>query len=529
MPNGYFSLILHAHLPFVRHPEYPEFLEEDWLYEAITEVYLPLVFIFQNLHESGIKSRLAINVSPPLCEMLSDKLLETRYTLHLENLIELAQKEVERTGESEPQFSDAARMYVKNLTASLRLWNDKYNRNLVNAFRQLQEEGVLEIITCGATHGFLPLISTTEAKRAQVEIAVANYKKHFGKSPRGIWLPECAYEPGIENLLKDAGIEYFIGDSHALLYGEPRPRFGVHAPVRCPNGVAVFARDVETSQQVWSAEVGYPGNVVYREFYRDVGWDLPLDYIKPFLHANGERRNLGLKYYRITGKTQHKKPYIPELARLKAAEDAADFVNKRIDQMRGLRETFEGVTPLVVSPYDAELYGHWWFEGTQFLDFLFRELHVKLNEIEAITPGDFLDAGIPIQTQQPSASSWGENGYYKVWLNEENAWMYPFVHDIERRMTELANKFNNPNHTEQRILNQLARELLLAQSSDWAFQIYQGTTVEYSTRRFKSHVHRFNLLAEIIETGEYNEALLAEIEARDNIFREIDFRVYRSK
>ncbi|MBA2621674.1 MAG: DUF1957 domain-containing protein, partial [Acidobacteria bacterium] len=274
---------------------------------------------------------------------------------------------------------------------------------------------------------------------------------------------------------------------------------------------------------------GYPGNVVYREFYRDVGWDLPLDYIKPFLHANGERRNLGLKYYRITGKTQHKKPYIPELARLKAAEDAADFVNKRIDQMRGLRETFEGVTPLVVSPYDAELYGHWWFEGTQFLDFLFRELHVKLNEIEAITPGDFLDAGIPIQTQQPSASSWGENGYYKVWLNEENAWMYPFVHDIERRMTELANKFNNPNHTEQRILNQLARELLLAQSSDWAFQIYQGTTVEYSTRRFKSHVHRFNLLAEIIETGEYNEALLAEIEARDNIFREIDFRVYRSK
>ncbi|MBA2621256.1 MAG: DUF1957 domain-containing protein, partial [Acidobacteria bacterium] len=296
MPNGYFSLILHAHLPFVRHPEYPEFLEEDWLYEAITEVYLPLVFIFQNLHESGIKSRLAINVSPPLCEMLSDKLLETRYTLHLENLIELAQKEVERTGESEPQFSDAARMYVKNLTASLRLWNDKYNRNLVNAFRQLQEEGVLEIITCGATHGFLPLISTTEAKRAQVEIAVANYKKHFGKSPRGIWLPECAYEPGIENLLKDAGIEYFIGDSHALLYGEPRPRFGVHAPVRCPNGVAVFARDVETSQQVWSAEVGYPGNVVYREFYRDVGWDLPLDYIKPFLHANGERRNLGLKY-----------------------------------------------------------------------------------------------------------------------------------------------------------------------------------------------------------------------------------------
>ncbi|MDQ3088369.1 MAG: DUF1957 domain-containing protein, partial [Acidobacteriota bacterium] len=160
MPTGYFSLILHAHLPFVRHPEYPEFLEEDWLYEAITEVYLPLVFIFQNLHEAGEKPRLAMNLSPPLCEMLADKLLEERYTRHLENLFELAKKEQARVQKDAPEFYDAAKMYVENLSAALDLWNNKYGRNLINAFRQLQEEGVLEIITCGATHGFLPLIST---------------------------------------------------------------------------------------------------------------------------------------------------------------------------------------------------------------------------------------------------------------------------------------------------------------------------------------------------------------------------------
>src|SRR5687767_9446747 len=221
MALGYFSLILHAHLPFVRHPEYPEFLEEDWLYEAITEVYLPMIFIFQTLHETGMKPRLAMNVSPPLCEMLADKLLQERYTRHLENLLELANREVERTRNEAHEFYDVARMYVESLGASLNLWNNKYSRNLINAFRQLQDEGVLEIITCGATHGFLPLISTPEAKRAQIEIAVANYWKHFGRQPRGIWLPECAYEHGIENLLRDAGIEYFIGDSHAILYGEP--------------------------------------------------------------------------------------------------------------------------------------------------------------------------------------------------------------------------------------------------------------------------------------------------------------------
>ncbi|MBP7415672.1 MAG: hypothetical protein KA831_03385, partial [Pyrinomonadaceae bacterium] len=208
MPLGYFSLILHAHLPFVRHPEYPSFLEEDWLYEAITEVYLPLIFIFQTLHESGVKPRLAMNVSPPLCEMLADEMLQTRYTRHLENLLELAQKEERRTRSEAPEFNAVAKMYVDNLSASLDLWNNRYKRNLITAFRELQDEGVIEIITCCATHGFMPLISTQEARRAQVQIAVANYKKHFHRQPRGIWLAECAYEPGVEDLLKDAGIEY---------------------------------------------------------------------------------------------------------------------------------------------------------------------------------------------------------------------------------------------------------------------------------------------------------------------------------
>jgi len=531
MPVGYFSLILHAHLPFVRHPEYPEFLEEDWLYEAITEVYLPLIFIFQNLHDEGIKPRLAINVSPPLCEMLADKLLEQRYTRHLENLLALAEKELERTVRESHDFVDAAKMYVDSLSASLDLWNNRYKRNLINAFRELQEEGVLEIITCGATHGFLPLISTPVARRAQIQVAVANYEKHFGRKPRGIWLPECAYEPGVEDLLKEAGIEYFIGDTHAILYGDPRPRYGVHAPVVCPNGTAVFARDVETSRQVWSAEVGYPGNAVYREFYRDIGWDLPLDYLKPHLHKDGTRRHLGLKYYRITGRDvgQHQKAaYIPALAREKAAENAAHFIGERIKQAHKLRETFGGHPPLVVSPYDAELYGHWWYEGPQFIDFFFRKLHFDQNEIAAATPGDFLDSGIPVQIQQPSASSWGEAGYYKVWLNDRTAWMYPYQHDAERRMTELADRFDAPGDTERRILDQLARELLLAQSSDWAFQIYQGTTVEYSSRRFQSHIHRFDLLANMLETGEVNEEMLTEIESRDNIFAEIDYSIYRS-
>ena len=286
------------------------------------------------------------------------------------------------------------------------------------------------------------------------------------------------------------------------------------------------------------------GNAVYREFYRDIGWDLPLEYLKPHLHEEGNRRHLGLKYHRITGRDvpqQLKEPYLPSLAREKAAEDASHFIGERIKQAHKLRETFEGHPPLVVSPYDAELYGHWWYEGPQFIDFLFRKLHFDQDRIDAVTPGDFLDSGMPIQIQQPTASSWGENGYYKVWLNDKNSWMYPYQHDAERKMTELANRFSALTYEKGlplvRILNQMARELLLAESSDWAFQIYQGTTVEYSSRRFRSHIHRFHLLAKMLSDDPASGDrvpppdqldLLAEIESRDNIFPEIDYRMYKT-
>lgn len=531
MPIGYFTLILHAHLPFVRHPEHPEFLEEDWLYEAITEVYLPLIFVFSSLRDSGARPRLAMNVSPPLCEMLSDPLLQSRYSAHLDNLLALTQKEVDRTRREDPRFLPAAEMYRDNLSAVQNLWTRVYGGNLVRAFRELQESGVLEIITCGATHGFLPLISTPEAKRAQITVAVANYWKHFGRQPRGIWLPECAYEPGIETLLAGAGIEYFIADSHAILYGDPRPRFGVYAPVRCPNGVAVFARDLDTSQRVWSSVVGYPGHADYREFYRDLGWDAPLDYLLPHLHAGGERRHLGLKYHRITGRDvpqTDKQPYDPGNARRRAAADASHFVHERIQQATTLFEQFGGHVPLIVSPYDAELFGHWWFEGPQFIDFVFRQIHAAGQHFEALSPGDYLDQGHAIQTQQPSASSWGEEGYYKVWLNDANAWMYPHQHAAESRMTDLANRHADPDPLSRRALNQAARELLLAEASDWAFQIYQGTTVEYATRRFRSHIRRFDALASDLEKGAIDFERLSEIESRDTIFQEIDYRAYMS-
>ena len=533
MPAGYFSLVLHAHLPFVRHPEHPEFLEEDWLFEAITEVYLPLISVLRRLQEEHVAPRLTLTVSPTLCEMLADPLLQARYGRHLDNLLSLAEKELARTPREAPQFYPAARMYFETLLGAYRLWHDTLGCNVLRGFRELQASGALEIITCCATHGVIPLISTEEAARAQIAVAVANHVKHFGRQPRGLWLPECAYATGLENYLAEACLEYFTADTHAVIFGEPRPRYGVHAPVRTHTGVAVFTRDLESSRQVWSAESGYPGDPFYREFYRDLGWDAPHAYILPHLHADGARRHLGLKYHCVTGRDvtlSDKQPYKPSAARERAQEHARHFIHERLQQARRLRETFAGRAPHIVAPYDAELFGHWWFEGPQFLDFLFRELRTQGVELQAITPGDYLDLELPLQMQQPAQSSWGAGGYFKVWLNEKTGWMYPYQHAAEKRMTALADQFRDATDmTTRRALNQAARELLLLQSSDWAFQITQNTTADYAARRFRTHVRRFNRLADEISDGRIDAAALSELERRDNLFAELDYELYCSR
>jgi 1,4-alpha-glucan branching enzyme len=528
MTVGYLSLILHAHLPFVRHPEYPDFLEEDWLYEAISETYIPLLLAYNHLRDEGVKFRITMSMTPPLCEMLSDPLLQERYSRHIDKLCELAEKEVVRTKKEAPNFHAAALMYRRHFKDCRHAFEKLYDRNIVRGFSEMQDEGYLEVITCGATHGFLPLMSSETVKRAQIQIARQNYIKHFGREPRGIWLPECAFNPGDDRHLREAGIQFFIADAHAILYGAPRPRRGIYAPVITPEGVAVFARDTETSEQVWSSEMGYPGDPLYREFYRDLGYDIwDYDYIKPYLHEDGVRRNVGFKYHRITGKVplHEKEPYVPEWATERAAMHSGHFMHNRQTQSRHLHSTL-GRAPIIIAPYDAELFGHWWFEGPQFLFYLFKQIHYDQDELQTISPIDYLQLYPENQKQTPSASSWGAEGYNRVWINGQTDWMYMHQHAAERRMVELAEQFPNAEGLMRRALNQAARELLLAQSSDWAFIITTGTMVQYAVKRFKDHIHRFTRIYEMIKESRIDEVWLVDVESKDSIFQEIDYRVY---
>ncbi len=517
--QGYLSLVLHAHLPFVRHPEHEKFLEEAWLFEAVTECYLPLLRVLEGWKRDGMTSRLTLSLSPTLCSMLLDPLLQERYSRHLEGLIELAEKETYRT-HWDKDCQPLAVEYLEQFTTLRRLYVG-YDRDLVGAFRKLQDDGLLEISTCAATHALLPLLEQNPASiRAQILIARDHYRRCFGRDPRGIWLPECAYSPIILPFLQEANIRWFIVETHGLLHAQPRPQYGVFAPVFTPSGVAAFGRDLDSAKQVWSKNEGYPGDPRYRDFYRDIGFDLDFDYVKPYLPSPESRGFTGIKYWTIGTAGREKKLYDRKQALAMAAEHADHFLERRLEQVTALAE-FMDRPPILVCPYDAELFGHWWYEGPVFLDMLARKSCYDQDVLQLVTPHDYLRIHSTNQVAAPSPSSWGEEGFWGVWLNESNAWIYPHLSQAQDAMSALA-RSGPRDALQERALKQAGRELLLAQASDWPFIMRSGTSPDYARKRVEGHLLRFHALQERLSAGGgIDRDWLAGLEQSDNLFPDI--------
>ena len=525
--KGYVSFILHAHLPFIHHPESEDYLEEEWLYEAISETYIPLLLNFKKLEEEKVDFRITMSLTPPLLNMLDNKLLQKRYIKYLEKHIELATKEVKRTA-YDAHLNNLSKYYLERYLNDLRVFTEVYDCNLINEFKHFQDIGVLEIITCGATHGYFPILYVNEKTvRAQIAVGVETYKKYFGKSPRGIWLPECGYIPEVDKYLKEFGIEYIITESHGILYADPTPIFGTFAPIVSPDGVVAFGRDIESSRQVWSSVCGYPGDFNYRDFYRDIGYDADYDYIKPYIAKNGVRVNTGIKYHRITSKGNFKDYYNLQWAKDSAERQAGHFFDSRVNQINELSDIMAPAKPIILCPYDAELYGHWWYEGPYWLYVLFKKIYYDKGNFKLITPGEYIDKYPEMQECTPCISSWGANGYSEVWLNSSNDYVHRHLHVAGDRMVELAHLFPNEKNTlKRKALNQCARELLLAQSSDWLFIITNGTMVDYAKKRIKTHIGRFTKLYEQIKEDKIDSVFLKTIQKQDCIFPEIDYMIY---
>ena len=552
MSVGSFVFMLHSHLPFYRKAGMWPFGEEN-LYECMLETYVPLVQAIDELNEEGIKAKLTVGITPILAEQLNDEHLQNGFIEYLDSRIKAVSEDQKRYPDEKVAHSQhlkyLADFYFEHFNKIKNLFVNKYNKDLISQFRRLQDLGCIEITTSGATHGFSPLLATDSNLNAQFKVGSDTTKRLFGKKAKGAWLPECAYRqgysyigkdgqkkwrPAIEVSLQNNDIEYFFTESHVIeggnsignrrvigLYGNieyiPLPEreatgYDTFSAYWLPDAqVAVMGRNERAGYQVWSAADGYPGDGCYREFHR-------------------KDANSGMHYWRITSSTTDlgdKMLYDPVLA-LSQVNLNSDHYASLLFHLLNDHKLATGEEGLLMVSFDTELFGHWWFEGVEFIKQVIRKLHKYNPGVERCTAGEYLEKHPPKEAIQIPESSWGQGGHFWVWQNHLTEWMWPIIHSCEKRMIDITSRYQEIPEDKllHRALNQLARENLLLQSSDWPFLITTWQAKDYATDRFREHVERFEKIADMIDNNCIDENALQEIESIDNCFSVIDYRVY---
>jgi 1,4-alpha-glucan branching enzyme len=511
MNKLYVTLVLHAHLPYVRKGQ--PHLEERWLFEAMTECYIPLIHMLETNKPLG---KWTISFSPPLMEMLTDSHMQERYIDYLQKTQQLIEKEKRcLTEEVEKKLVD----FYEGRLELVKQTFFKWGKDLISAFRHFYQLGKIECITTSASHAILPYLKTPQGVRAQIVHGIKCFENHFHERPKGFWLPECAIAPGIDQILQEEGIQYTIIEPHAVENIEEE----IPSPIYSPSGVVLFPRHQTLSRKIWDASIGYPGDADYREFYRDIAFEREWEYLAPHLETNQIRVDTGLKYYRITGRTDQKEHYVRERAKAKIQLHAKDFVKTLETYLKEKQEQSPASNPIVLA-FDAELFGHWWFEGPEWLEAL---LTSNPQNIDFLTPSTYIKKhGQQLNASQVTFSTWGRNGYGDTWLNEKNEWIYRLMHRLEKDLIHCITKYQTVDRLQERVLNQMTREWFLLTASDWAFMIDRGNYENYAIQRMKEHVQRFDLLMEMLKSHEISEKLLSEIEEEYPFLKEIDLSMF---
>ncbi len=509
---GELAFVLHAHLPYVRKNE-ENSLEEDWLFQAILECYIPLLKTLENVSRTDLNnSKLTLSLSPTLLTLLQSSKLQNKFPSWINTRIDFLN---ELSGDEKI----ASEFLLETMKAQLCFW-EECSGDLIKKFRKLSITGSLDIITCAATHGYLPILRENPATViGQIKTAIRSHKNMLGVNPLGIWLPECAYYENLDQILIDCGIRYAVLDGHGILNAKPRPRYGVYAPICSKRGVAFFGRDSHSTLPVWSSREGFPGDPVYREFHKDLGWEL--EQSKLLEKGIKTSRPLGLKFYRITGNERglgQKDFYLKDAAEKKVQDHAEKYLYQRSEQLKILTLS-SSFKPILIAPFDAELFGHWWYEGPIFLENIIKKASkykIKLTHLK-----DVLSEKPSLQICDPCPSSWGQGGYHNYWINDKNSWIVPEITKAGTVFVELVSIYKNDD-SKIRILKQAARELLLSESSDWSFILRAGTTTQLAKERIERHLDRFwRLIYSVKNKDILDLKFLENIEEEDNIFPDI--------
>ena len=521
---GDVAIVLHAHLPWTKHPEHATSLEEGWLYEALWECYLPLVGLLTRIAERGRRERPActLSVSPPLACMLRDAHHRARFEAYADRLESRIARA--RADTSLEPFAAAIDAHAARLLASRATWK-AWGGDVTRALAHLADAGVVELGTTSATHAYLPGLRSPAAVRAQLRLGIRHHLAVFGREPDALWLPECGFDERLADDVAACGARYTVLERHGLELAQPRPLHAPLEPIVGPGGVAYFGRDAELVERVWSRARGYPNDPAYREFHRDLGTNGPSALFDGDVDArgpHGERLPSGLRPWAVTG-SEDKRPYRPEPAALRAVADAADFacaLERRLIASRSAR-------PVSVLAFDAELFGHWWWEGPAFLEALVERLDGRDGRPAVTSLGGYLARDPELTVAMPAASSWGEGGFADVWASPSTAHLFRVSHRATRRLAHVDSIVRDqPSTALQRAARVLAlREAQQLEASDFGFMLRAGEFVSYAESRLREHatnVEKLTAIATSDVASPEDEAFVLALEARGGPLSALD-------
>ena len=525
MNSPVISLVLHGHAPFIRHPEQSSVSQESWFFESLSETYIPLLEVFERLERDRVPFRMGLSLSPTLCHMLTDEILIQRFLDYMDRQIEFGAKELERNAGNEALYPLIKLFYDRTVDKRI-FFTERHEKDILKGFEHFQRKGRVEILATAATHVFLPFYTAyPEAIQAQFEVAISACRSNFGKCPQGFWLPELGWSEDLDFWFAAYNFGYTIVDTHALVFAHPFAKRGAFYPVRTPGGTFVLGRDFYSVKDL--AQIS--GDPAYRYYRRDQGFELPSGMVKSFLGPQGERTGTGYKYWAAGEDGSGRELYDPARAQEKAKAQACDFLQSRLSKLNSAAELMD-VNPVSLCAFEADSLGRFWHEGPLFIETLFREA-AKTGAAQFMTPAEYLCRQDPgtFQTLMPEFSSWGPNGYAESWLDASNDWIYTHSTRALERMVEIAERFPNSTSLKERALNQAARELLLALGSDWSKMLYRQESAGYAHSRVESSLRNFTTIYEALGSNYISTEWLTQIEKRNNLFPDINYRVFRRK
>jgi len=518
------SLVLEAHLPYVKEfnkeDDSSHAGEEERFFEYVSETFLPLLEVLHRLETDHVPFRMAVAISPVLCHMLTDEHLQKKYLTYIDKQIEFGKSELDRTADNS-ELNKLSQFYYNEAVERRIVYTERYEQNLLKALDFYRRKGKVEILASCATNAFLPFLShNPESLQAQIETPVPGYRRLFN-SPQGFWLPCLGWTPAIEQYMRAYNYTYTIVDTHGLLLGKPAPEKGCFYPVKTPNGTFILARDLYAIREI--EEIAEDD--LYRNNNRDAGYELPPKAISQFLNAEGGRSRTGFKYW---AKKQDA-VYNQKAASDKVIDGARIFLENTIARLEEVSKNMNE-TPISVFTQTCDFFGRFWREGPEFLEMLIR-MASQYREIRLLCPSDyiFMQNLSSLQVVSPEFSSNGENGYGEPWLDVSNDWIYRHLYRAMERMTELAERFPDDTGLKERALNQAAREILLAQASDWPALLFNQDSTEFARNQAENALRNFTTIYEALGSNYISTEWLTTLERKHNIFPNINYRVFRRK